>query len=76
MYQSSKTLKMNQTKKKTANGASSYAKEAKQKSCRKPPNCEVYINAQGLYEWKTEVTEAMARRTKTQVLVTFTKLLT
>jgi hypothetical protein len=55
----------------SANGASSSAKQVKPNSSRKATKCKVKKTAQGLYEWQKSVSQAMARRTKRQVLVSF-----
>ncbi|WJX85014.1 hypothetical protein P8452_67525 [Trifolium repens] len=65
----SKTSKWNQPKKNSANGASTSAKKVKPKSSQKATKCKVKINGEGLYEWQTSVSAAMARRTKAQVLI-------
>jgi hypothetical protein len=62
-------------KKNSANGASTSAKKVKPTSSQKATKCKVKINGEGLYEWQTSVSAAMARRTKAQVLVSFIKLL-
>ncbi|WJX26973.1 hypothetical protein P8452_64172 [Trifolium repens] len=53
---------------KSANGASTSGKQVKAKSPKKATKCKVNLNGQGLYEWHTSVTAAMARRSKPQVL--------
>jgi hypothetical protein len=59
---------------KSANGASTSGKQVKAKSPKKATKCKVNLNGQGLYEWHTSVTAAMARRSKPQVLVSYIQI--
>jgi hypothetical protein len=72
--ESTQTFKRNQQKKISANVETTSRKQVKPKSSTQVIKCKVKMNAAGLYEWKTLVTEAMARRSKTQVLVSFINL--
>jgi hypothetical protein len=72
--ESTQTFKRNQQKKKSSNVETTSGKQVKPKSSSQVTKCKMKMNVAGLYEWQTLVTEAMARSSKTQVLVSFINL--